>query len=125
MIGSIVGGSTSTIGAFLGGLFITFVPTWTSNINLALGNVNSCGSIELKKHWEGKAGSTTLKIKDSSNNELASTDVSGADLPRPPLLVRRQIGEIGAMALAGMDNVKALAAHHREQPLDRLDRGAC
>ena len=50
---------------------------------------------------------------------------SGADLPRPPLLVRRQIGEIGAMALAGMDDVKALAAHHREQPLDRLDRGAC
>lgn len=39
VIGSIVGGSTSIVGAFIGGLFITFVPTWTSNINLALGNV--------------------------------------------------------------------------------------
>lgn len=39
VIGSIVGGSTSIVGAFVGGLFITFVPTWTSNINLALGNV--------------------------------------------------------------------------------------
>ncbi|MDX8440266.1 branched-chain amino acid ABC transporter permease [Mesorhizobium australafricanum] len=39
VIGSIVGGSTSIIGAFVGGLFITFVPTWTSNVNLALGNV--------------------------------------------------------------------------------------
>ncbi|TGT53469.1 branched-chain amino acid ABC transporter permease [Mesorhizobium sp. M00.F.Ca.ET.170.01.1.1] len=39
VIGSIIGGSTSIVGAFVGGLFITFVPTWTSNINLALGNV--------------------------------------------------------------------------------------
>ncbi|RWG57340.1 MAG: branched-chain amino acid ABC transporter permease [Mesorhizobium sp.] len=39
VIGSIVGGSTSIVGAFIGGLFITFVPTWTSSINLALGNV--------------------------------------------------------------------------------------
>lgn len=39
VIGSIVGGSTSIVGAFIGGLFITFVPTWTSNISLALGNV--------------------------------------------------------------------------------------
>ena len=48
--------------------------------DLALGNVNSCGSIELKKHWVGPAGSTTLKIGTSAgDNSVASTTVSGAD----------------------------------------------
>ncbi|WP_201840489.1 branched-chain amino acid ABC transporter permease [Microvirga zambiensis] len=39
VIASIVGGTTTITGAFIGGLFIVFVPTWTSDINLALGNV--------------------------------------------------------------------------------------
>lgn len=39
VIGSIVGGSTSLIGAFLGGLFMVFVPSWASEINLALGDI--------------------------------------------------------------------------------------
>jgi hypothetical protein len=34
--------------------------------DLALGNINSCGSIELKKQWVGPAGSTTLKIGTSA-----------------------------------------------------------
>ena len=49
---------------------------------------------------------------------------TGADLPRAPLLVGGQVGEIGPMSLAGVDDVKALLAHHREQLLDRLDRRA-
>ena len=49
---------------------------------------------------------------------------SRADLPRAPLLVGGQVGEIGAVSFAGMDDVKALCAHHREQLLDRLDRRA-
>ncbi|MGO7581955.1 branched-chain amino acid ABC transporter permease [Rhizobium ruizarguesonis] len=39
VIGSIVGGVTSVVGAFLGGLFMVFVPTWASDINLSLGNL--------------------------------------------------------------------------------------
>jgi len=39
VIGSIVGGVTSIVGAFLGGLFMVFVPTWASDINLSLGNL--------------------------------------------------------------------------------------
>ncbi len=49
---------------------------------------------------------------------------AGADLARAPTLVRRQIGEIGAMAFAGVENVKALAACGFERALDRLDRRA-
>ena len=49
---------------------------------------------------------------------------AGADPARAPAFVGGQIGEIGAMALAGVDDVEALAAHRREQPLDRLDRRA-
>jgi branched-chain amino acid transport system permease protein len=39
VIGSIVGGSASIAGAFIGALFIVFVPTWTSDINPALGGL--------------------------------------------------------------------------------------
>jgi branched-chain amino acid transport system permease protein len=39
VIGSIVGGVTTIVGAFLGGLFMVFVPTWASDINLSLGNL--------------------------------------------------------------------------------------
>ena len=48
----------------------------------------------------------------------------GADLARAPLLVGGQVGEVGAVALAGVDDVKALRAHRRQQLLDRLDRRA-
>ena len=37
-------------------------------------------------------------------------------------LLARQVGKIGAMALARVDDVVALRAHGREQRLDRLDR---
>ena len=49
---------------------------------------------------------------------------AGADLPRAPALVGGQVGEVGAMAFAGVDDVVALVAHRRQQPLDRLDRRA-
>lgn len=39
VIGSIVGGVTSVVGAFVGGLFMVFVPSWASDINLSLGNL--------------------------------------------------------------------------------------
>jgi branched-chain amino acid transport system permease protein len=39
VIGSIIGGSTSTVGAIVGGLFIVFVPKWASQLNLALGDI--------------------------------------------------------------------------------------
>jgi branched-chain amino acid transport system permease protein len=39
VIGSIVGGATSIAGAFVGALFIVFVPSWTSDINAALGDL--------------------------------------------------------------------------------------
>lgn len=39
VIGSIVGGVTSIVGAFVGGLFMVFVPSWASDINLSLGNL--------------------------------------------------------------------------------------
>ena len=48
----------------------------------------------------------------------------GADLARTPLLVGGQVGEVGAVSFAGVDDVKALRAHRREQLLDRLDRRA-
>jgi hypothetical protein len=40
---------------------------------------------------------------------------AGADLARAPALVGRQVGEIGAMALAGVDDVIALRRASREQ----------
>ena len=49
---------------------------------------------------------------------------SGADLARAPPLVGGQVGKVGPVAFAGVDDVKALRAHHREQFLDRLDRRA-
>lgn len=39
VIGSIVGGAVSIVGAFFGGLFMVFVPTWASDISLSLGNL--------------------------------------------------------------------------------------
>ena len=49
---------------------------------------------------------------------------AGADALRAPALVRRQVGEIGPMALASMEDVVAFGAHRREQLGDRLDRRA-
>ena len=39
LVGSIIGGITSIAGALIGALFITFVPDWASDINLALSGV--------------------------------------------------------------------------------------
>lgn len=39
VIGSIVGGATSIAGAFIGALFIVFVPSWTSGASAGLGNI--------------------------------------------------------------------------------------
>lgn len=39
LVGSIIGGITSISGALVGALFITFVPDWASDINLALSGV--------------------------------------------------------------------------------------
>ena len=47
---------------------------------------------------------------------------AGADLPRAPAFVCRQIGEIGTMAFAGVDDVEALRARGGKRALDRLDR---
>src|SRR5208282_6530139 len=47
---------------------------------------------------------------------------AGADAPRAPALVLRQIGEVGSVALAGVEDMKAGAAHRRKNRRDRLDR---
>ena len=47
---------------------------------------------------------------------------AGADALRAPALVVGQVGEVGAMALAGVDDVVALRPRRCEQRLDRLDR---
>ena len=49
---------------------------------------------------------------------------AGADLLRAPALVGRQVGEVGAMAFARMDDVPARLARGGQQLLDRLDRRA-
>src|SRR5271154_3252333 len=49
---------------------------------------------------------------------------SGADSAAAPLLVRRQIGEVGAMAFSGMHHVTAPRARGLENLPDGLDRGA-
>ena len=49
---------------------------------------------------------------------------AGADAARAPALVGGQVGEIGPMAFARVDDVEALGAHGREHALDRLDRRA-
>jgi hypothetical protein len=46
----------------------------------------------------------------------------GADLARAPAFVVWQVGQVRPVAFAGVDDVKTLRAHHREQLLDRLDR---
>src|SRR5208282_6636569 len=74
-----------------------------------------------------------LKLRDdfptglaAHQNAAARSGIAdtGADLPRAPALVCRQVGEIGAMALAGMKDMEALGAGRRERALDRLDRRA-
>ena len=40
---------------------------------------------------------------------------AGADAARAPALVRGQVGEVGPVALARVDDVIALGAHGREQ----------
>jgi uncharacterized repeat protein (TIGR01451 family) len=48
--------------------------------DLVLGSIQTCGSIELKKHWDGKAGSTTLTIgKTIGGSEVTSKAVAGKD----------------------------------------------
>src|SRR5205814_10541379 len=43
-------------------------------------NTRQQGTIELKKHWVGTAGSTTLKIGTAAGgSQTASTAISGAD----------------------------------------------
>jgi hypothetical protein len=44
---------------------------------------------------------------------------AGADALRAPALVGRQVGEVGAMAFAGVDDVVARFAHRRQYGLDR------
>ncbi|OIQ64530.1 hypothetical protein GALL_539200 [mine drainage metagenome] len=61
---------------------------------------------------------------DQHASARAGVADAGADLPRSPAFVRGQVREIGAVALTGMNDVETLRAHHGEQPLDRLDRGA-
>jgi hypothetical protein len=39
LVGSILGGVSSVIGAFIGALFVLFVPDWASEINPALGGL--------------------------------------------------------------------------------------
>src|SRR5882724_328753 len=47
---------------------------------------------------------------------------AGADAPRAPALIRRKVGEVGTMSLAGVKDMEALAAHYGEHSCDRLDR---
>ena len=48
--------------------------------DLVTGELATCGSIELKKHWVGIPGTTTLKIGSSAGgSEVASKGVSGGD----------------------------------------------
>jgi uncharacterized repeat protein (TIGR01451 family) len=52
--------------------------------DLVIGNLNSCGSIELKKHWDGLASSTTLQIgttvggHDVAQKTVTADDTTGA-----------------------------------------------
>ena len=54
---------------------------------------------------------------------VADADAAGADLPRAPALVGRQVREVGAMALAGVDDVEAGWPQRRQQ-LARSARSA-
>ena len=66
-----------------------------------------------------------LPARFAANEHLAAgarVADAGADPLRPPALVGGQIGEIGAMALARMDDVVALRPRCFEQRADRLDR---
>src|SRR5690606_34418249 len=47
-----------------------------------------------------------------------------ADLPRPPTLVRRQVREVGPMALAGMNDKEPELPHDTQQALDGRNTGA-
>ena len=44
--------------------------------DLAVGSVQSCGTIELRKHWIGTPSTATLTVKDSGGNTVASKTVS-------------------------------------------------
>src|SRR5690606_11274026 len=47
-----------------------------------------------------------------------------ADLPRPPTLVRRQVREVGPMALAGMNDKEPELPHDTQQALHGRNTGA-
>src|SRR5207248_3331015 len=65
----------------------TFPARRTTDLIVSNGNTVVCtftnalkGTIELKKHWVGTAGSTTLKIGTAAGgSQTASTAISGAD----------------------------------------------
>jgi hypothetical protein len=49
---------------------------------------------------------------------------AGADPAGAPALVCRQVGKIRAMAFAGVEHMKPVAAHRRQNRADRRDRRA-
>jgi len=49
---------------------------------------------------------------------------AGTDSPRAPALVCREVGEVGSMPLARVEDMEAVAAHYGEHRCDRLDRRA-
>ena len=54
--------------------------------DLALGTLDSCGSIELKKTWVGPKGNTTIKIGTTAGgSEVDSATANGADADREPI----------------------------------------
>src|SRR5208282_1457246 len=74
-----------------------------------------------------------LKLRDdfptglaAHQNAAARSGIAdtGTDLPRAPALVCRQVGEIGAMAFAGMKDMEAIGARRSKRAPDRLDRRA-
>jgi uncharacterized repeat protein (TIGR01451 family) len=98
-------GSVSTNGFFEGGIDLSQIagpnvqiPCFTSFLgetrssqtlsatvkDFALGNVNSCGTIQLKKHWVGPAGNTTINIgKTAGASDVATANANGADAATP------------------------------------------
>ena len=98
-------GSIPANGFFEGGIDLTqlaqgaAIPCFTSYLadtrtsqtltatakDFAFGNLNSCGSIELKKHWVGVPGNTTINIgKTAGASDIATKSANGADADTLP-----------------------------------------
>jgi len=94
LIGAIVGGITSIGGAFLGALFVVFVPEWTADLSPALGGLiyGACLIAMMLLARDGLAGLCLqmLSALKSRQSRIRSPNRTAAPRPAAPALTKSE-----------------------------------